>query len=189
MHFLLISLLLAGGAFAQTASTAALRGTVTDPSGALVPNALIQLRGPGGEKRARTDGRGQYSIAGLRPGKYTVRFIAKGFTVAERRDVELQGNMTLDSQLSIQMDSQVINVEDEANRLSTDPSSNVGAIVLGEKELSTLSDDPDELAQQLQAMAGPAAGPNGGQIYIDGFSGGNIPPKASIREVRINSNP
>src|SRR5208282_930128 len=33
------------------------------------------------------------------------------------------------------------------------------------------------------------AGPNGGQIYVDGFSGGELPPKESIREIRINSNP
>src|SRR5438132_5283498 len=38
-------------------------------------------------------------------------------------------------------------------------------------------------------MAGPGIGPNGGQIYIDGFTGGSAPPKSSIREVRINSNP
>src|ERR1041384_2500893 len=36
---------------------------------------------------------------------------------------------------------------------------------------------------------GPAAGPNGGQIFIDGFTGGRIPPKESIREIRINQNP
>ena len=36
---------------------------------------------------------------------------------------------------------------------------------------------------------GPAAGPNGGQIYIDGFTGGQLPPKSSIREIRINQNP
>ena len=41
----------------------------------------------------------------------------------------------------------------------------------------------------LQALAGPGAGPNGGQIYIDGFSGGQLPPKESIREIRINQNP
>jgi hypothetical protein len=41
----------------------------------------------------------------------------------------------------------------------------------------------------LQALAGPSAGPNGGQIYIDGFTGGTLPPKASIREIRINQNP
>jgi hypothetical protein len=41
----------------------------------------------------------------------------------------------------------------------------------------------------LQALAGPGAGPSGGQIYIDGFSGGQLPPKETIREVRINQNP
>jgi len=41
----------------------------------------------------------------------------------------------------------------------------------------------------LQALAGPSAGPSGGQIFIDGFSGGELPPKESIREIRINSNP
>ena len=34
-----------------------------------------------------------------------------------------------------------------------------------------------------------AAGPNGGQIFIDGFTGGRLPPKESIREIRINQNP
>ena len=72
---------------------------------------------------------------------------------------------------------------------STDPTSNGTALVLGEKELAALSDDPDELSDELQAMAGPGGGPNGGQIYVDGFTGGNMPPKSSIREVRINSNP
>ena len=52
-----------------------------------------------------------------------------------------------------------------------------------------LSDDPDDLENDLMALAGPAAGPNGGQIFVDGFSNGQLPPKDSIREVRINSNP
>src|SRR6202008_3724515 len=34
-----------------------------------------------------------------------------------------------------------------------------------------------------------AAGPNGGQIYIDGFTAGQLPPKSAIREIRINQNP
>ncbi len=50
-------------------------------------------------------------------------------------------------------------------------------------------DDPDDLSDALQALAGPGAGPNGGAIYIDGFSGGQLPPKESIREIRINQNP
>ncbi len=56
-------------------------------------------------------------------------------------------------------------------------------------DLNALSDDPDQLQSELTALAGPAAGPNGGQIYIDGFSGGQLPPKSSIREIRINQNP
>src|SRR4029079_7844434 len=39
------------------------------------------------------------------------------------------------------------------------------------------------------ALAGPSVGPNGGQIFIDGFTGGNLPSKDSIREIRINQNP
>src|SRR5947208_7037097 len=57
------------------------------------------------------------------------------------------------------------------------------------KDLEALSDDPDELKSELQTLAGPSAGPNGGQIYIDGFTAGTLPPKASIREIRINQNP
>ena len=52
-----------------------------------------------------------------------------------------------------------------------------------------MPDDPDDLQADLEALAGPAAGPNGAQFFIDGFSGGQLPPKSSIREIRINSNP
>ncbi len=173
----------------QGQNAASLRGVVTDPSGAVVPGALVQLRGPGGEKRATTDGAGSYDFASLNPGKYLVRVIAKGFTITEKRGFDIAGRAAMDVQLTIQVETQVVNVEEAANAISADPDSNGTALVLGEKELETLSDDPDELQQQLQAMAGPAAGPNGGQIYIDGFTGGTLPPKSSIREVRINSNP
>ncbi|HEX8921679.1 MAG TPA: hypothetical protein VF766_09390, partial [Pyrinomonadaceae bacterium] len=45
------------------------------------------------------------------------------------------------------------------------------------------------MAAALTALAGPSAGPNGGQIYIDGFTGGRLPPKEAIREVRVSQNP
>jgi hypothetical protein len=181
--------ILAPAGTAQIANGPALRGTITDPSGALVPGALVQLRGPGGEQGKTTGGDGRYWFPLLKAGKYNVRVIAKGFSVSGRQDFEIDGPTVLDAQLTIQADTQVLNVEDEANSVTADPGSNGSALVLREKELAALSDDPDELSQQLQAMAGPGAGPNGGQIYIDGFTGGNLPNKSSIREVRINSNP
>ena len=85
--------------------------------------------------------------------------------------------------------AQVINVEDQLRGVSTEPDANGSAIVMRERQIAALSDDPDELALQLQALAGPAPGPGGGQIFIDGFTGGNLPPKSSIREIRINANP
>ena len=61
--------------------------------------------------------------------------------------------------------------------------------MIKDKDLDALPDDPDEFEAALQALAGPSAGPNGGQIYIDGFTGGRLPPKDAIREIRINQNP
>ena len=118
-----------------------------------------------------------------------MRVIAKGFTVGQKQGFDITSPQTLDVQLTIEAESQVVNVEETAGQVTTDPGSNGDALVLHAKELEALSDDPDELAQQLQAMAGPASGPSGGQIYIDGFTGGNLPPKSSIREIRVNSNP
>jgi hypothetical protein len=48
---------------------------------------------------------------------------------------------------------------------------------------------PTDLLADLQALAGASAGPGGGSVFIDGFSGGQLPSKDSIREIRINSNP
>src|SRR5206468_605733 len=73
--------------------------------------------------------------------------------------------------------------------VSTEASANANQTVITGKDLDALPDDPDELAAALQALAGPSMGPNGGQIMIDGFSGGNLPSKSSIREIRINQNP
>ena len=74
-------------------------------------------------------------------------------------------------------------------QVSVDADSNASSTVIKGKDLDALSDDPDELSSELTALAGPSAGPNGGQIYVDGFTGGQLPPKSSIREIRINQNP
>src|SRR5208337_4476982 len=77
-------------------------------------------------------------------------------------------------------------VNEDNPTVSTEASSNANSLVIKGKDLDALSDDPDELQNELNALAGPAAGPNGGQIYIDGFTGGQLPPKSAIRE---NQNP
>lgn len=183
---LALSVCLSAG-WAQDAPS--LRGAVTDPSGAVVPGAAVQLRGPGGERRAKTDNSGRYSFPSLKPGKYQIRVTAKDFSVAEKKDVAIDQPKVFDIQLAIHADRQAIDVKDGLGRVRTEPDSNGSAVVMREKQIGALSDDPEELALQLQALAGPAPGPDGGQFYIDGFAGVSLPPKSSIREVRINSNP
>jgi hypothetical protein len=169
--------------------TASLRGTVTDPFGAVVPGALVQLRGSGHQQRARTGDTGQYWFRTLAPGRYHVRISARGFATVEKKDLLIEQPRFFDTQLVIQTEKQVIQVEDGLRHVSAEPQSNGGAVLLGQKQIGILSDDPDELAMQLQALAGPTPGPNGGEVFIDGFTAGSLPPKSSIREVHINQNP
>lgn len=181
--------MLAAMAAAQS-SVPALKGRVTDPSDASVPGATVVVKAADGkERRATTDEQGLYEISGLPAGVYSVRVGKRGFAVYSATQVEVRGPRVLDLQLTIAEQAQTVTVEDDKHSVGTDPDQNAGALVLREEELKSLSDDPDQLASELQALAGPGAGPNGGQIYIDGFTGGRLPPKSSIREVRINQNP
>ena len=116
---------------------------------------------------------------------------AKGFTPYASKAVTLEAGQSkqVDVKLEIQVEKQQVEVNSETMTVDTSPENNANAIIIKGKDLEALSDDPDELQSELQALAGPAAGPNGGEIYIDGFTGGQIPPKSSIREIRINQNP
>ena len=184
-------LCLSSAALLAQSQTGSLRGQVLDPSGAIVPGVTITAAGSDGTIQvATTNGEGRYALSGLAPGRYAVRAAAKGFGLYENTGVEITAGRveTLDIHLVVSMEKQEVTVNDTA-KVDVNPTSNVGAIVLKGQDLDALSDDPDDLAADLQALAGPAAGPNGGQIYIDGFTGGQLPPKSSIREVRVNQNP
>src|SRR5580700_6863203 len=184
-----IMLLAVSAALAQTPGS--LKGQVLDPSGAAVPGATVTLTGPNGVvKVAQSDNNGAYSVVGLPPGKYTIRVIAAGFDLFEGSIADLPGGRasTFDAKMSVASEKQEVTVKD-TQQVELDPAKNAGALVLKEADLDMLSDDPDDLQADLLALAGPAAGPNGGQIFIDGFSSGQLPPKDSIREIRINSNP
>jgi hypothetical protein len=173
------------------AQGARLHGQVTDPSGAVIPDANVSLKNSSGlSVNAKSDGAGQYDVKGLAPGKYTLTVAAEGFTKSAQEITLAAGqDKKLDLPLEIKTKEEEVVVESEGARVSTNPDSNASTLVISGKDLDALSDDPDELQSELQALAGPSAGPNGGQIYIDGFTGGQLPPKSSIREIRINQNP
>ncbi len=175
---------------AQT--VAALTGTITDETNASIPAADITLLKAGAiVKTGQTDIKGAFQLAGILPGNYTVRVSHFGFSPVETRIQFTPGQQaTFSAQLKLASQAQTVTVQGEAlNTVSVDPSQNANALVLRQAEIDALPDDPDDLETDLQQLAGPAAGPNGGQIYIDGFTGGRLPPKESIREIRINQNP
>ncbi len=183
--------LLTGSLPAQT-SSGTLRGRVTDPTGAVIPQASVTATASGGKKSsAVTNNEGSYELNNLSPGTYTVTTSAKGFTVSTNQNVAVSPGQVqqFDIALEIQVQPEKVEVQEESNTVSVSPSENASSIVIKGKDLEALSDDPDELQQELEALAGPSAGPNGGQIYIDGFTAGQLPPKSSIREIRINQNP
>ncbi len=176
--------------FAQTPGS--LRGTITDDSGSVVPGAKVRISGPGVTKNATTNVQGLYTVPGLPAGNYTVRVTMPGFTTFETAGVPVGTSQAaaLNVTLKIATEQQQVTVQGDATTtVSVDPTQNVGQLVLREAEIDALPDDPDDLLADLQALAGPSAGPNGGEIYIDGFTGGRLPPKESIREIRINQNP
>src|ERR1700722_10564675 len=189
---LLLLTLLLPTTYAQPAGL--LHGVVTDESGAVVPGAKVTVSNAAGPVKSSTAGNdGTYSVTGLDAGTYTVQATLPGFQQLKPASVELRGGTqtaTLDLQLTVAAEKQEVTEQENAGpQESVDPSQNAGALVLRGADLQALPDDPDDLQADLQALAGPSAGPGGSQIYVDGFTGGRLPPKESIREIRINSNP
>jgi len=189
----LVILACAGGLMAQNAQIrpGILRGQVSDSSGGSVADASVLVTTPTGQTVARTtDANGGFEVTDLAPGNYNVAVSVAGFAPSEQGVQITAGQMQqLTISLSVAAQTQEVTVSEVAPTVDASASNNAGAVVMSGADLDALSDDPDQLQADLEALAGPSAGPNGGQIFIDGFTGGQLPPKSSIREIRINSNP
>jgi hypothetical protein len=181
-------------AAAAPATAGTLHGHVADQTGALIPGAQVTVTTAKGGKVAQTsaDAAGGYSVKGLAAGSYVIQATYEGFAPFVSQPIPLTAGQVknVDIKMAIEEAQQQVVVSDEGTpQVSVEAGQNSNAIVLKGSDLDALSDDPDELSNELTALAGPSAGPNGGQIYIDGFTGGTLPPKSAIREIRINQNP
>src|SRR5258708_34027730 len=126
-----------------SAETPSLRGTITDPSGAAIPGAVVQLRGQGGEHRTKTDRSGQYAFATLPSGHYEVRvsakhfsialkevnITAKDFSIALKKDLLIDRPAVFDVQLVIKGEKQVIDVDDQVHRVGPEPDANGDSLI------------------------------------------------------------
>ncbi|HEY6490714.1 MAG: carboxypeptidase regulatory-like domain-containing protein [Terracidiphilus sp.] len=173
--------------------SADLHGHVTDATGALIPGAKVAIANSDGVpvKTMKSDASGAYDLRGLAAGSYYVQVSFEGFAPFQSQLIQLTAGQIkrVDVSMAVQAEQQNVVVTDESPGVNVEAGGNANSVVIKGKDLDALSDDPDELSNELQALAGPSAGPNGGQIYIDGFTGGQLPPKSAIREIRINQNP
>ena len=167
-------------------------GVVSDPSGARVARASVQLcpeqNGCNGADTLLTDAYGRFS-ARVPAGSYNVVVDSAGFVPAEQDGVQVSSARTADLVLKLKIavapESVVV---DPGSSQETGAGDNQSAMILDAARLAELSDDEATFQRQLQIFAG-ADPSHPAQVLVDGFTNGRIPPKNSIQQVRINQNP
>ncbi len=120
----LLALGLATTASAQSSTDGAIGGTVTDPSGAVVPGATVSAMnvGTNSKSNATTDASGGYRITHLQPGTYTVEVGATGFGAFRRTNiiVEVGRITTVDVALSVGARTETVTITSEAPVIQTE---------------------------------------------------------------------
>ncbi|HEX8072793.1 MAG TPA: TonB-dependent receptor [Pyrinomonadaceae bacterium] len=171
----------------RAAADVSLRVTVYDPSGAVIVGARVELsQGEGAAAQTTvTDERGVASFARLAPGRCVLRVAAAGFEPQAVADVNLRGGAnSRDVRLEVANVNEEVSVAPDKRESKTDPRGDAFSNVLTPEQIEQLPDDPDEMEQVLQQMAGPGA-----TIRVNGFRGGRLPPKSQIRQIRFQRNP
>jgi hypothetical protein len=104
-------------------ASAGITGTVTDPSGAVVPNAKVTVTNEDTSVSSNTvtSSAGTYAFRGLNPGKYRVTVEAQGFkqTVHQGVNVEVSTTATIDVQIATGTAAETVQVTAEAIALNT----------------------------------------------------------------------
>ena len=179
--WMLVGTLTATGFAQPVAPGAVLRITVLDQTDAPLAAAQVTLRDPAGVERTVTvNANGVAVFEALTPGTYQVRATAEGFRPAAVPFAVKRGQNQTTLRLPVAGIQQTVDVLGDSPAQRRD---NGFTQTLSADEIDALSDDPDEMADQLAELAGPGA-----QIYVDGFRGGRLPPKAQIQQIRFHSN-
>jgi len=161
-----------------------IEGTVTDPSGAVIPGATI--RSANGAM-ATADATGRYVLPCVRVGSTTLTVEAQGFAVGRAKASALPGGVAhVNLRLEIAAVQTDVQVGDDATAMDADHGAST--TTLGTQDVDRLADDPDDFQRQLQALAARGGGiPGAATFTVDGFQNSSaLPPKSSIASIRIN---
>ena len=132
----LLAACVVGFSFCASAQTATIVGTVTDPTGSVMPNATITLTNieTGQSRTTTTNDTGQYVAPDLRIGHYDVSAQAKGFKVGEQKGVVLNvgDRARIDFQMQMGGTQESVTVEANAVKVQTD-SGEVSSVITGQQ--------------------------------------------------------
>ncbi|MCC6162311.1 MAG: TonB-dependent receptor [Acidobacteria bacterium] len=186
LRVLLAALVVAGSAVTASAQErpGTLSITVYDTTGAAIAAASVTLTRPDGTVTEQlADEKGVATFAALVPGRYAVVAEFPGFDPSAASDLQVRAGRTTRQDVTLEIAGFVEQVDveqDTTDRVLTEAFSTS----LSASQIEALADDPDEMAQQLEQLAGPGA-----RIRVNGFEGGQLPPKSQIREIRFRFDP
>ncbi|HZN08160.1 MAG TPA: TonB-dependent receptor [Pyrinomonadaceae bacterium] len=113
-------------------STAVLQGTVTDAKGAVLPNATVTVRNraTSAERTTQSDSDGNYQVAALPPGVYSVEVKVQGFKtqVADQVTIEVAKNVVQNFQMDVGAISEQVLVSSDVPVIETTTTS-VGTVI------------------------------------------------------------
>src|ERR1700728_4422880 len=158
-------------ALAQTITTGELAGTITDPSGAVVANANVELRSldEGSVTNTKTNTTGYYQFAYLKPGNYSVTVIGSGFQSSQKKvTVALGGSASLNFQLTLGSSTTTVEVSGTTAALETEDA-NVTAN-FDARQVELLPNPGNDLSAVAFTSPGAVVNTAGGAM----FGGGNF---------------
>ncbi len=184
---LLLTLLVASATFAQSAKV---KGRVMDATGSVMPGVQVKVyQADKVVTQGLTDAMGDFDI-GVNPGDYKLEIAAPDFNTHTEMVKVTSDLMPINVTMELATITQNVEVTETRNEISIDSDSSLSTTVLGRDFIDALPDDEDELTAYLSQIAGTRGGAGGNASFIiDGFTGGRIPPKDQIQEIRISNSP
>lgn len=189
-------------AWSQTGGEGAISGSITDATGALVPNASVvahnNATGIDTKRTATSDG--LYNISPLIPGTYTITVSAPGFATfrQEKLIVDAMNNLGLNVSLKTGSENQTITVTDTPPALETTNSTLGGTIensVYTELPVMITGSQQRDITQFSNLLPGAQVPPGGrssiiggtgqrlGELYVDGLPITTLSQQADNRPV------
>jgi hypothetical protein len=160
--------------------------TVVDQTRAVIPGATVTVTVLESMAKAialdpvKTSDQGVATIAPVPAGRYMITAEFAGFEPGVLKDVRVRGG---DNRhvivLAIQGLHDSVTVGRDKQEAAADRRNGAFGTALTREQVDALSDDPDEMARQLQEIAGGAV------IRVDSFEGGKLPPKAMIKSIHV----